>query len=226
MVQLLKDIDNKTKKIILVISFIYLVGLIGLLLPTSQPLFQELIPVNIFLSFLTVIFFHTKFSVNFLISFLLIFLFGFLLEVAGVSTGAIFGVYYYQSFLGPKFFNVPILIGINWFFLVYCVSSIFEKYQNNTFVFALLVSLFMLILDIALQFFAIKNNMWIWTENGFPPIKNFIAWFIAAFIFTIIYSKLNPKIIANKIAHVIFYIMFLFFLAFDIFAYFILKQNN
>jgi hypothetical protein len=72
MVQLLKDIDNKTKKIILVISFIYLVGLIGLLLPTSQPLFQELIPVNIFLSFLTVIFFHTKFSVNFLISFLLL----------------------------------------------------------------------------------------------------------------------------------------------------------
>lgn len=215
-----------TKKITIIISIIYLVGLIGLILPESKPFFQELIPVNIFLSFLLVLFFQNDFNKKFIFSIVLIFLLGFFLEVAGVATGAIFGAYYYQSFLGPKVFNVPLLIGFNWFLLVYCASSIFVKYQNKPILFALLVASFMLVLDIALEFFAIKNNMWIWTENGFPPIKNFIAWFSAAFIFTLIYSKLNPKIIANRVANSIFYIMFLFFLAFDILTYFILKQNN
>jgi putative membrane protein len=40
------------------------------------------------------------------------------LEVVGVKTGLIFGEYKYGSTLGIKLFEVPLIIGFNWVFVI------------------------------------------------------------------------------------------------------------
>ncbi|MFN2335752.1 MAG: carotenoid biosynthesis protein, partial [Bacteroidales bacterium] len=48
----------------------------------------------------------------------------FLIEAVGVNTGRIFGTYTYGKALGPALWNTPVIIGLNWFLLIYCTNVI------------------------------------------------------------------------------------------------------
>jgi len=40
-------------------------------------------------------------------------------EAAGVATGAVYGPYHYTDFLDPKLFDVPLLVPLSWFMIIY-----------------------------------------------------------------------------------------------------------
>ena len=42
-----------------------------------------------------------------------------LLEIIGAKTGLIFGSYSYGDVLGPKFFDLPLIIGLNWVIVIW-----------------------------------------------------------------------------------------------------------
>ena len=41
-------------------------------------------------------------------------------EIMGINTGILFGDYTYGDVLGFKLRDVPVLIGVNWFIIIYC----------------------------------------------------------------------------------------------------------
>jgi putative membrane protein len=55
-----------------------------------------------------------------LFSLALTFLTGILVEIMGVNTGLLFGDYQYGAVLSPRIKQVPWVIGINWFLVIYC----------------------------------------------------------------------------------------------------------
>jgi bisanhydrobacterioruberin hydratase len=200
------------------ISAMYLAGIIGLAIPSIRPYFQLFTPFHL----LTVAYFlfignlknKEIYYYIFIISIL-----GYLIEVAGVKTGLIFGEYAYGKTLGIKIASVPIMIAVNWLVMTYC-STIFSykllKHKANKFTISLLVATLMTTFDIIVEPVAIKLDMWFWTLLS-PPIQNFIAWFCISFIFCffsldLLKEKTNSKAIFVLIWQWIFFICLYFVL--------------
>ena len=102
----------------------YLVGIAGFTIRPLQPLFQKLTPFGMLMAATLLMFFHEPKDKRSGLIFLGIILFGFVIELIGVNTQAIFGFYIYGNSLGPKLWNTPIIIGLNWLVLIYCISAL------------------------------------------------------------------------------------------------------
>jgi putative membrane protein len=163
------------------------------------------------LSFFTVLLFHSLFNQKFIAILLVICLLGFFIEVIGVSTLLIFGHYWYGNGLGFKFLNTPLLIGVNWFFLVYCSAIIIDKFPVHYGFKIILAALLMLLYDIILEQVAPSIDMWHWNGNV-VPLQNYFAWFIIAGFFQGLLKWSGIKI-QNQIAGTIFVCQALFFLS-------------
>src|SRR5687767_14454470 len=81
---------------------IYIVGIVGMLVPEVNNLFIFLVPVNILIALGVVLVHHSNWNLKFGLTCLLIYLGGFLIEFLGVKTGVIFGNYKYGDGLGIK----------------------------------------------------------------------------------------------------------------------------
>ena len=127
-----------------------------------------------------------------------------------MNTGLIFGRYVYGNSLGIKLFGTPLLIGINWLFLVYTTSSVLEGFKMPVLAKIGLAAALMLIYDIVLEQIAPMLDMWHW-ENGLIPLQNYVAWFVLALLFQSLLKILNVKV-QNKFAFFIIICQFLFFL--------------
>jgi putative membrane protein len=119
--------------------------------------------------------------------------FGYLLELVGVKTGFPFGNYEYHETLGLKLFDVPLVIGINWFILSYCFSNLVSNYFKNIIAAALIGSLLMTSFDFIIEPVAIKLDYWQW-ENNTIPIANYLSWFVAGAIIQYFYHQKVHKI--------------------------------
>ncbi|NDP22144.1 MAG: carotenoid biosynthesis protein [Paludibacter sp.] len=189
----------------------YLVGVAGTLIPYTSALFFKLIPFALILSFTGLLFFHeTKVTRNAFFYFITLYLVSFFVEVIGVNTGFIFGNYNYGNSLGIKLFQTPLLIGVNWIFLVYTTASVMERFKMPVFAKIGLASVLMLIYDIVMEQIAPMLDMWHW-ENGIIPLQNYVAWLILALLFQTLLRILNVKI-QNNFAPFIIVCQFLFFL--------------
>lgn len=188
----------------------YAVGITGMLIPSTFPLFKNLIPLALLLSFFALGIFHTPFFKKDIIPFFLIYILGFLAEVVGVNTGLIFGHYSYGGSLGIKLFNTPLMIGINWLLLIYISFSLTAKLKINPLLQIIFASIILLIYDLIIEQVAPVLDMWTWSDNEIP-IKNYIAWFILAFIFSSI-LKISGVKTNNKLAPVILLCQLVFFI--------------
>lgn len=204
-------LSNKPKATTAFLVIFYIVGIVGLLLPLTFHLFLKLIPFALILSFVALAFFHEgKFEQKTINSFLLIYLFTFIVEAIGVNTGLIFGYYEYGSGLGLKVLNTPLIIGINWLFLVYTTAAIVEGFSLHKYVKAIIAALGMLLYDIVLEQVAPKLDMWYW-KDGMIPIQNYVAWFLVALVVHL-FLKISDIKLYNKIAIAILTCQFMFFL--------------
>lgn len=203
---------KNTRAIIYLQASMYLAGIIGLSFSSTQTFFQFLTPFHLLSSFVFLILTQENRNTAFWKFVILAVSVGYLIEVLGVKTQMIFGAYEYQSTLGFKILDVPPMIGINWFLMVFCVGILIEKIsekKSNIFLKTALGAIVLTVFDYIAEPVAISQNMWTWTYST-PPLQNYIAWFIVAFVLlfaflTLKFTKNNPLAIALFIFQIIFF---------------------
>jgi putative membrane protein len=192
---------------IFIILVFHVVGFVGFLFSPSY--FRALSPVNLMLSAGLVLLMSNQTKWQFWALLIVTGLAGFLIEVAGVKTGLIFGTYHYGNSLGFRLFSVPLLIGLNWAVLVYCTSQVLVI--KNRIASALLGALLMVGLDFLMEHSAAKLDFWYW-KNSVIPLQNYVAWFLISFGLNLLVQKhFSGK--PNLTARAFYIIQFVFFAA-------------
>ncbi len=195
--------------IFIILPLMYLAGIIGLNIPLLEPYFRILIPFNLLASLALLLLFHTDWRPAFLVYCALAFGVGFLIEVAGVHTGLIFGEYAYGPALGLKLAEVPLIIGINWLMLTYLCGSLADRLPGTKLLKVAVAAALMTILDVCIEPVAIRLDFWQWQGNVIP-LQNYIAWYgISAVLFLAFFSLPFKK--TNALAPLLLGLQFLFF---------------
>jgi putative membrane protein len=208
----MKRLSNDQLAKILIVVW-YLVGIFGFLNRSLHPVFQQLTPFGMVAAAALLLYFEEpKNQKNWLV-FSGIAIFGFLVELIGVNTQILFGFYKYGSSLGPLIFNTPIVIGLNWLVLVYCITALAGPVRE-TWYFPLIGAFAMVLFDWVMEPVAIATEMWSWV-SGSIPLKNYIDWFlISGFLFLMM--RILKVEIKNKIAGIMLLMQFIFFLALNL----------
>lgn len=195
----------------------YFVGVVGMLLPITSQYFLQLIPFALLLSFTMLAMSDESNERRKLVLYLLfIYVTSYAIEVAGVYTGVLFGNYSYGNNLGYKLWETPLIIGANWFFLVYTTAAIFEKTRITPTWKLFLASSSMLLYDVVMEQVAPKLDMWDW-KHPTVPYQNYLTWFLIAIAFHIGLQWLKIKI-KNRLALTVFLCQFIFFVLLYIFS--------
>ena len=160
------------------IFFLHIVGIVGTILPATRALTVSLTPINLMVS-LAILLFSFDYSRRLITISLIIFAAGYLLEVAGVKTGILFGQYAYGPTLGFSVFDVPLVMGVNWVMLCLAFSAISLYFFQNFWLKVLTAALLMVMLDVLIEPVAIKLDYWQW-EGDVIPFRNYLTWFIAS----------------------------------------------
>ena len=119
-----------------------------------------------------------------------------LCEILSLHTGVPFGHYYFTNVMGPKIFNLPILLVLAYLGIGYCswvLSLLILGYRNKPLVGARVVALpilagfIMLAWDLSMEpYWATVVRAWIWRDGG-PfygvPVSNFLGWYLTAYLF-------------------------------------------
>jgi len=200
----------KDKHAIIILVIVYLVGIIGFLLPIHED-FALLTPVNLLVSMLLVILSQAHRTTKIYLFLSLCFFVGLSAEIFGVNTGLLFGEYNYGPVLGYQIMGTPIMIGVNWAMLSFCagatINSFFEN--KNWILKSFLGASAMVLLDFIIEPVAIHYDFWSW-ENNIIPIKNYVAWFSIALGLLLVFNKFLGTLV-NKVAIVLFILQFVFF---------------
>jgi putative membrane protein len=194
----------------------YAVGLTGLSINLTARYFIYIIPFSILLNLFFVLYFSNSRGAGFIICSLIIFLLGTIAEMIGVKTGVIFGSYKYDnSVLGPMLFGTPLIIGVNWFILIYCTFILINKFKYPVIIRILMGGVIMVVFDVLLEPVAGRLYMWTWL-NGEVPLRNYAAWFIlaCAFLSVMYLWKMDRK---NLISVHLLLVQFVFFAGLNLF---------
>ncbi len=205
----------------------HVIGLLGLLF-FDKAFFIAATPYNLLLSFILLIWTQRDKNKSFFIFLLMTVFIGLAVELIGIKTGLLFGDYTYGKTLGFSIKNLPLLIGINWFIIIYCcgvsIHTLLMKAINrialDTGKSPMVIKALSVIIDgaiLALLFdwlmepIAVKLNYWKWNGNGTIPMKNYICWFaISLLLLTVFnFSKFNKQ---NYFAINLLLIQVMFFL--------------
>ena len=203
------------------------IGLVGLLF-FDKGFFLAATPVNLSLSFTLLVWTQTEKNIPFFLFLLTCFAVGISVEVIGINTGILFGDYTYGDVLGYKIKNVPVLIGINWFIIIYCsgisIHTLLMKAINrvaaDTGKTPMSLKALSVIIDGAtltvffdwlMEPVAVKLGYWTWNGDGSIPMFNYICWFIVSLLLLTVFhfAKFNKQ---NKFAVNLLLIQAMFFL--------------
>ena len=203
------------------------IGLIGLLF-FDKAFFLAATPFNLLLSFVLLIWTQTDKNSSFFLFVAACFIIGIVVEVIGVNTGFLFGDYAYGNVLGPEIKNVPVLIGINWFLIIYCcgisINTLLMKAINriaaDTGKTPMAMKALSVIIDGAtlavffdwlMEPVAVKLGYWVWNGDGAIPMFNYICWFVVSLLLLMVFhfAKFNKQ---NKFAVNLLLIQLMFFL--------------
>lgn len=208
---------NKRELIVSVLlGAFFLVGFIGHSLPATLPWMMSMTPYTLLACGLIAffpVFLERKLEV--LTWALLVFLITFALEALGTATGRIFGPYTYGGTLGPKLFDVPVVIAFNWLLVIVGALSLARLIFRKRLLIALLTALLAVGFDYLLEPTAIRLDYWTWQAAGIP-LQNYLAWFLIALAAALffVYLRLSVK---TRLPLVYFLIQLVFFAALRIF---------
>ncbi len=202
-------------------------GTIGILFTPYKNWFIQNTPINLCL--MAALLFYTQIKINkaFIAFVCVSFTVGMVTEIIGVNTGYLFGNYWYTNTMGFKIFNVPLLIGVQWFVTIFCcgiaVNQLHDwlqkKYEIQGLMISPTIQFLSLIIDGALlaTFFdfimepiAIHLNYWQWQNNAIP-FYNYVCWFIISLLLLVAFRFL-PFNKHNQFAIHLLIIQSLFFL--------------
>jgi uncharacterized membrane protein len=117
----------------------------------------------------------------------------YLMEEIGVRTGLIYGAYHYSSALGAKLGDVPILIPLAWFMMIYpswmvarsLVRGVaFHSFARLTAT-AAIAAMVMTAWDVVMDPGMSAAGNWIWEHGGSyfgVPLRNYFGWLLTTFL--------------------------------------------
>lgn len=203
------------------------IGLIGILY-FDNTLFVSATPYNLLLMFGLLIWTQSQKNLYFYIFLLVCIVTGIAVEIMGVNTSLVFGNYHYGKVLGLQLKSVPLIIGVNWFIIIYCCgvathtllskisrqiavekSTAVKKIKALSIIFdGATIAVFF---DWLMEPVAAKLGYWQWRQEGIVPLFNYACWFIisAALLAVFYFSKFNKH---NKFAVTLLLIQLMFFL--------------
>jgi putative membrane protein len=205
----------------------HLIGIVGILF-YATPFFINATPINLLLSFALLIWTQREKNISFWIFLISTIVIGFAVEVIGVNTGYLFGDYTYGNILGPGAINVPFIIGINWFIIIYCCGICMYTFlqkminklppdanrsPNRLRIISVIVdgATLALLFDILLEPVAIKLGLWKWNVDGTVFFYNYLCWFVITSLLLTIFQFCNFNK-QNKFAINLLLIQAMFFL--------------
>jgi putative membrane protein len=193
---------------VVAIFIFHLIGAVGMSFEQFKPLFVSLTPAHLLLS-LFLFLWADSFTFSKIKLFFILFMIGFWVEVVGVKTGVLFGVYNYGSTLGFQFLDVPLLIGINWFLLAVSTFGLVNTFVKNKYAILIIAATLMVALDFIIEPVAIHLDFWSW-QNGIIPVQNYLMWWAVSLLMQwIIYAsklKFNSTVcFAIFISQIIFF---------------------
>ncbi|MFT3748620.1 MAG: carotenoid biosynthesis protein [Agriterribacter sp.] len=199
---------QKKYNIALIISLIiHISGLAGMLWGNRQ-IFVTYTPASLLIMFLLLLWTQEKCNKHFVFFTLACLLTGYFAEYIGVHTGILFGNYTYGEVLGTQLNNIPLVIGINWFIMMYCcgtaihfVTAAIEKrlpdeqlHAYKKWSIASVVidgALLAVFFDWVMEPVAVKLGFWTWPGDGSIPVLNYISWFGVSVVLLSLFSLLQ-----------------------------------
>lgn len=218
---------NKTVIAFSIALIFHAVGLTGMLFFDAS-YFASLTPLNLLLSTLLLIWTQDEKNPSFFLFIVICYAVGFGAEYAGVNYQLLFGEYAYGKPLGVQWKNIPLIIGVNWFIIIYCcgmgvqqvLNNIWNRLKDDDMPERNNVGFWAIVLDGALlaTFFdwvmepvAVKLGFWQWAGSGVIPFKNYWSWFLVS-AFLLLIFRLLPFKKNNHFALNLLLIQLLFFL--------------
>ncbi|MBS3915352.1 MAG: carotenoid biosynthesis protein [Bacteroidetes bacterium] len=205
----MKISKSTEKKWLIFLILFHIIGILGMNWNKTAPYVLPLTPWIILASFILSLFFQQPLKGSLIVLLIAITVCGFLAEYAGVSTGWIFGSYFYTDVLGSKFWGIPWIMGITWASLTYYTAQIQWFGIRNIWITSIISALLMTAYDVVLEPVAMKFHFWIW-KNETIPMRNYIAWLLISFIFQYALQRSGIPY-KNKFAGKIFWIQLAFF---------------
>jgi putative membrane protein len=219
--------QKKVRWSIAIALIFHIVGFVGIAW-IDKAGFTAMTPMNLLLSLALILWSYEKIDFPFFIFFLAAFQTGFFTEYLGVNHQLLFGYYRYEQALGIKFFGVPLMIGVNWFMIVYCSavtsSLIFNFFSNNIqatlsiqkryiqeLMFIIIGALITMGFDWIMEPVAVKLGYWTWLADSSIPIKNYRDWFLVSAFLLWIFRRLHI-IVQNQFPVYLLIIQTLFFI--------------
>lgn len=192
-----------------ILVIIHLVGIFGLINSDFHLQILSLTPYNLVLTCGILLWANDDFNLRMASCMLLIFFIVLLIEILGVNTGYLFGIYAYGAPLGFKVGGVPLVIGINWILISLGARSLCELFLTKKIMKMLIASVVMTGMDVLIEPVAVKLDFWHW-KDAIIPFQNYAMWFITSLAVQWIITKSQIKLNAMAGTFVLF-IQFMFF---------------
>lgn len=202
------------------------VGLFGILVFKSDWIVRST-SFNLLLCLLLLLWTQDGKNIYFWLFMLAAMLVGFSTEIVGVNKGWLFGNYKYGDVLGIKWKEVPLIIGVNWFIVVFCsgicVTALLQRVtrpidgtpaEPAPAIKAISVitdgATLAVAFDWLIEPVAIKLGFWKWDPPE-VPMYNYVCWFVISLLLMILFrfSRFEKK---NKFAIHLLLIQTMFFL--------------
>ena len=191
------------------VALLHIVGIIGLLSP-FETYFRLLTPFNLIACGFVLWINHSENSGGFRWFLLTVFVLGFVVEYLGVTYGWIFGQYSYGATLGPKLAGVPVIIGLNWLLIIYCVSVLTDLLPMPLSAKVVSGATLAVLIDTLMEPVAMRYDFWSW-HQGSVPVQNYLGWFTVSLVMISVYHVFRVKA-ENRLALPYYFIQLFFFL--------------
>src|ERR1700761_2175945 len=161
---------------VIIIILFHSVGLTGLLIPSLRQQFLLLVPYHLLLMMAVIIFSHQNLDERLFLFVLCVFIGGYGVEWIGVNKHLLFGQYQYGQTLGFQIDHVPLIIGANWFLLIYSAGVLMQRSRiKSTLLRVLTGALILVLLDMLIEPIAMYLDYWHWAR-GIIPQSNYYCW--------------------------------------------------
>ncbi len=215
------------KKATAIAVLFHIIGLTGILFFDRQ-LFVSLTPFNLLLSAGLLIYTQAEKNKAFFLFVLVCFVVGFTVEYIGVNHQLLFGEYEYMDAMGEQWKRVPLVIGVNWFIMMYCCGVSIQLFLNRMwnklkdadqparkdvgFIAVILdAALLATFFDWVMEPVAVELGWWKWLGDGSIPLLNYISWFAISALLLLLFRLLSFNK-QNQFAVNLLLIQFMFFL--------------
>ena len=198
---------NKFHVATFVALLFHVAGFLGMF-TSKQSWFVANTPLHLVIMFALIIWTQTEKNKAFFLFVVIAFLSGMLCEIIGVNTSLLFGNYIYGKVLGAGIKNVPWVIGINWFTVMYCCGVVMSQMQKwfltrSPEAAAMVAAPVMFIsfvadsavlatfFDFLLEPVAVKLGYWSWLGDGNIPYTNVLSWFLISCLLMAVFRLLR-----------------------------------